>query len=83
MSGLMKELGMEAEDDIRNKIAEALTDYGFTIDDAENLADSCDIPWKLLHDETTDKYTAIIDFGTNSAINFAHDSIVGRTSKDD
>ena len=55
MSGLMKELSIEAEDDLRDKIAEALTDYGFTVDDAENLADSCDIPWKLLHDETTDK----------------------------
>jgi len=75
MSGLMKELGMEAEDDIRNKIAEALTDYGFTVDDAENLADNCDIPWKLLHDATTDKYTAIIDFGSESAINFVQDSL--------
>ena len=52
---LMKELSIEAEDELRDKIAEALTDYGFTQDDAENLADSCDIPWKLLHDETTDK----------------------------
>ena len=75
MSGLMKELSIEAEDDIRNKIAEALTDYGFTVDDAENLADNCDIPWKLLHDATTDKYTAIIDFGTNSAVRFVQDSI--------
>ena len=75
MSGLMKELSIEAEDELRAKIAEALTDYGFTIDDAENLADSCDIPWKLLHDETTDKYTAIIDFGTNSAVRFVQDSL--------
>ena len=67
MSGLMKELSIEAEDDLRDKIAEALNDYGFTQDDAENLADSCDIPWKLLHNETTDKSTAIIDF--------AHDSL--------
>ena len=37
---LMKELSIEAEDDLRDKIAEALTDYGFTQDDAENLADS-------------------------------------------
>ena len=66
MSGLMKELNIEAEEDIRDKIAEALTDYGFTQDDAGNLANSCDIPWKLLHDETTDKYTAIIDFGHDS-----------------
>ena len=75
MSGLMKELSIEAEDELRNKIAEALTDYGFTIDDAENLADNCDIPWKLLHDATTDKYTAIIAFGTNSAVRFVQDSI--------
>ena len=66
MSGLMKELSIEAGDDIRDKIAEALTDYGFTQDDAEKLADSCDIPWKLLHNEATDKYTAIIDFGHDS-----------------
>jgi len=66
MSGLTKELNIEAEEDIRDKIAEALTDYGFTQDDAENLADSCDIPWKLLHNEATDKYTAIIDFGHDS-----------------
>ena len=75
MSGLMKELGIEAEDELRNKIYFALTEYGFTQDDAENLADSCDIPWKLLHDATTDKYTAIIDFGTNSAVRFVQDSI--------
>ena len=66
MSRLMKELSIEAEEHLRDKIAEALTDYGFTMDDAENLADSCDIPWKLLHDETTDKYTAIIDFSHDS-----------------
>ena len=66
MSGLMKELSIEAEDDLRNKIYFALTEYGFTQDDAENLADSCDIPWKLLHDETTDKYTAIIDLNHDS-----------------
>ena len=66
MSGLMKELSIEAEDEIRDKIAIALCDYGFTEDDAEKLADSCDITWKLLHDETTDKYTAIIDFGHDS-----------------
>ena len=34
MSGLMKELSIEAEDELRDKIAEALTDYGFTQDDA-------------------------------------------------
>ena len=66
MSGLMKELNIEAEEDIRDKIAEALTDYGFTQEDAGNLANSCDIPWKLLHNEATDKYTAIIDFGHDS-----------------
>ena len=64
---IMKELSIEAEDDLRMMIAEALRVYGFTADDAENLADSCDIPWKLLHNETTDKFTAIIDF--------AHDSL--------
>ena len=63
---IMKELSIEAEDELRDKIAEALTDYGFTMDDAENLADSCDIPWKVLHDETTDKNTAIIDFSHDS-----------------
>ena len=66
MSGLMKELSIEAEEDLRDKIAEALTDYGFTVDDAGNLANSCDIPWKLLHDATTDKYTAVIDFAHDS-----------------
>ena len=63
---IMKELSIEAEDDLRFRIAEALTDYGFTQDDAENLADSCDIPWKLLHNATTDKYTAIIDLNHDS-----------------
>ena len=75
MSGLMKELSIEAEEHLRDKIAEALTDCGFTMDDAEHLADNCDIPWKLLHDATTDKYTAIIDFGTNSAVRFVQDSL--------
>jgi len=67
MSGLMKELSIEAEENLRDEIAIALADYGFSEDDAEKLADSCDIPWKLLHNATTDKYTAIIDF--------AHDSL--------
>ena len=71
MSGLMKELSIEAEEHLRDKIAEALTDYGFTMDDAENLADSCDIPWKLLHDATTDKYTAVIDLSQH----FIQDSL--------
>jgi len=66
MSGLMKELSIEAEDELRMMIAEALRVYGFTADDAENLADNCDIPWKLLHDATTDKYTAVIDFAHDS-----------------
>ena len=71
MSGLMKELSIEAEDELRGKIAEALTDYGFTMNDAENLADNCDIPWKLLHDATTDKYTAVIDLSQH----FVQDSL--------
>jgi len=43
---IMKELSIETEDDLRMMIAEALRVYGFTADDDENLADSCDIPWK-------------------------------------
>ena len=64
---LMKELSIEAEDDIRTEIAQALSDIGFTDDDAENIADSIDIPWTLLLDKTTDRYTTLIDF--------AHDSL--------
>ena len=64
---LMKELSIEAEDDIRTEIAQALSDIGFTDDDAENIADSIDIPWTLLLDQTTDRYTTLIDF--------AHDSL--------
>jgi hypothetical protein len=63
----MKELSIEAEDDIRTEIAQALSDIGFTDDDAENIADSIEIPWTLLDRATTDRYTTLIDF--------AHDSL--------
>ena len=63
---LMKELSIEAEDDLRDKIAEALTDYGFTVDDAENLADSCDIPWKWLLESVTSKQAALVDWAHDS-----------------
>ena len=64
---IMKELSIEAEDDIRTEIAQALSDIGFTDDDAENIADAIEIPWTLLDQATTDRYTTLIDF--------AHDSL--------
>ena len=67
MSGLMKELSIDAEEGIRTEIAQALSDIGFTDDDAENIADSIEIPWTLLLDQTTDRFTTMIDF--------AHDSL--------
>ena len=67
MSGLIKELSIDAEEGIRTEIAQALSDIGFTDDDAENIADSIEIPWTLLDRDTTDRYTTLIDF--------AHDSL--------
>jgi hypothetical protein len=64
---IMKDCCIDAEEGIRTEIAQALSDIGFTDDDAENIADSIDIPWTLLLDQTTDRYTTLIDF--------AHDSL--------
>ena len=64
---IMKDCCIDAEEDIRTEIAQALSDIGFTDDDAENIADSIEIPWTLLDQATTDRYTAMIDF--------AHDSL--------
>ena len=64
---IMKDCCIDAEEGIRTEIAQALSDIGFTDDDAENIADSIDIPWTLLLDKTTDRYTTLVDF--------AHDSL--------
>ena len=64
---IMKDCCIDAEEDIRTEIAQALSDIGFTDDDAENIADSIEIPWTLLERATTDRYTTLIDF--------AHDSL--------
>ena len=65
---IMKDCCIDAEEGIRTEIAQALSDIGFTDDDAENIADSIEIPWTLLLDQTTDRYTTLIDF--------AHDSLM-------
>ena len=64
---IMKDCCIDAEEDIRTEIAQALSDIGFTDDDAENIADSIEIPWTLLLDQTTDRFTTMVDF--------AHDSL--------
>ena len=64
---ILKDCCIDAEEDIRTEIAQALSDIGFTDDDAENIADSIEIPWTLLLDQTTDRFTTMIDF--------AHDSL--------
>ena len=64
---ILKDCCIDAEEDIRTEIAQALSDIGFTDDDAENISDSIDIPWTLLLDQTTDRFTTLIDF--------AHDSL--------
>ena len=64
---ILKDCCIDAEEDIRTEIAQALSDIGFTDDDAENISDSIEIPWTLLHQATTDRYTTLIDF--------AHDSL--------
>ena len=64
---IMKDCCIDAAEDIRTEIAQALSDIGFTDDDAENISDSIDIPSTLLLDQTTDRYTTLIDF--------AHDSL--------
>ena len=64
---IMKDCCIDADEGIRTEIAQALSDIGFTDDDAENIADSIEIPWTLLLDQTTDMFTTMIDF--------AHDSL--------
>ena len=68
---LMKELSIEAEDDLRDKIAEALTDYVFTVDDAEHIADSCDIPWEWLLECVNSKFTTWADWAKDFHGSFA------------
>ena len=68
---IMKELSIEAEDELRDKIAEALTDYGFTMNDAENLADSCDIPYEWLLEATNNKFTSWVDWAKDFHGSFA------------
>ena len=45
---ILKDCCIDAEEDIRTEIAQALSDIGFTDDDAENIADSIEIPWTCL-----------------------------------
>ena len=59
---ILKDCSIDVEEDIRTEIAQALSDIGFTDDDAENIADSIEIPWTLLDRATTDRYTNLIDF---------------------
>ena len=59
---ILKDCCIDAEEGIRTEIAQALSDIGFTDDDAENIADSIAIPWTLLLDQTTDRFTTMIDF---------------------
>jgi hypothetical protein len=62
---ILKDCCIDAEEGIRTEIAQALSDIGFT-DDAENIADSIEIPWTLLDQATTDRYTTLIDFAHDS-----------------
>ena len=57
---------IEAEDEIRCMIGAALYDHGFSADDAEHIADSCDIPWEWLLESVTSKQTALVDWAHNS-----------------
>ncbi len=57
---------IEAEDEIRCMIGEALIERGFTPNDAEHIADSCDIPWEWLLESVTSKQTALVDWAHDS-----------------
>ena len=57
---------IEAEDEIRCMIGAALYDHGFSADDAEHIADTCDIPWEWLLKATVDKHTALVDWACDS-----------------
>ena len=47
-------------------IGAALYDHGFSADDAEHIADTCDIPWEWLLQATTDKHAALVDSACDS-----------------
>ena len=57
---------IEAEDEIRCMIGAALYDHGFSADDAEHIADSCDIPWEWLLESVTSKQAALVDWAHDS-----------------
>ena len=63
---IMKDCCIDAEEGIRTEIAQALSDIGFTDDDAENIADSIEIPWTLLDRGSTDRFNTLIDFAYDS-----------------
>ena len=57
---------IEADDEIRCMIGAALYAHAFSADDAEHIADSCDIPWEWLLESVTSKQAALVDWAHDS-----------------
>ena len=68
---LHKEMFIEAEDEIRCMVGEALIERGFTPNDAEHIADSCDIPDEWLLEATNNKFTSWVDWAKDFHDSFA------------
>ena len=62
---------IEAEDDIRCMVGEALIERGFTPDDAEHIAETCDIPWKWVLECANSKFTTWADWAKDFHGSFA------------
>ncbi len=62
---------IEAEDEIRCMIGEALIERGFTPDDAEHIAETCDIPWEWVLECANSKFTTWADWAKDFHGSFA------------
>ncbi len=62
---------IEAEDEIRCMVGEALIERGFTPDDAEHIAETCDIPWEWVLECANSKFTTWADWAKDFHGSFA------------
>ncbi len=62
---------IEAEEEIRCMVGEALIERGFTPDDAEHIAETCDIPWEWVLECANSKFTTWADWAKDFHGSFA------------
>ena len=62
---------IEAEDEIRCMVGEALIERGFTPNDAEHIAETCDIPWEWVLECANSKFTTWADWAKDFHGSFA------------